>query len=151
MCLNKSAQPIKLTIVFKVIGCQGNDVNSVSSAHQEAPGAEKPDLQRPGFFNLSLNQTLNHNISIHGSPFGHFCTGGKHCTSFFFFSLKNYLAAPKLITNEWSLMHRIHLKAAAPRPCHRWFHTHWCFQRKTGRHWNFFLKKSPHWYRIAWC
>lgn len=100
MCLTKSAQPITLTILFKVIGSQGNYVNSVSSALQEAHGAEKPDLQRPRFFNLSLNQTFDNNISIHGSPFGHFCTGGKHCIPFFFFSLKTILLALKLIINE---------------------------------------------------
>lgn len=52
MCLNKSTQPIKFTILFMVIGCgdQGNYVNSVSSAHPESHGAEKTGSQRPRFF-----------------------------------------------------------------------------------------------------
>lgn len=150
MCLNKSAQPIKLTIVFKVIGCQANYVNSVSSAHQEAHGAEKPDLQRPRFFNLSLNQTFNHNISIHGSPFGHFCTGGKHCTSFFFFSLKNYLACTK-VNYKWVVTYSLDPLESSSAQTVPPVVSHTLMRSEKNWHWNFFLKKSPHWCRIAWC
>lgn len=84
---SKSAQPIKFIILFRVISCQGNYVNSVSLTQQAAPGAEKPGLTKAQkTFYSSLSQTLNNNISIHRSPLGHFYTEGKHGVSFFSFS-----------------------------------------------------------------
>lgn len=92
MCLNKSAQPIKFIILFMVISCQGNFVNSVSLAPQEIHSANKWGLTKPqAIFYPSLSQTFNNTVSIHRSRFKHFCTEEKHHTSFFF-SLKSHVA-----------------------------------------------------------
>lgn len=82
MCLNKNTQPIKFTVPSMVISCQGNYINSVSLAHKEAHGAGKPHLTKAQLLYPSWSPTFNNNLSTHGSPGGHFCTEGKHCTSF---------------------------------------------------------------------
>lgn len=53
MCLSISAQPIKFIVLFMVISCQGNFVNSVRLVPQEVHSANKPSLAKDHFFFLS--------------------------------------------------------------------------------------------------
>lgn len=50
MCLSISAQPIKFIVLFMVISCQGNFVNSVRLVPQEVHSANKPSLAKDHFF-----------------------------------------------------------------------------------------------------
>lgn len=54
MCLSISAQPIKFIVLFMVISCQENFVNSVRLVSQEVHSANKPSLAKDQtFFFLS--------------------------------------------------------------------------------------------------
>lgn len=153
MCLNKSAQPIKLIILFMAIGCQGNYVNSVSPAHQGAHGAEKSYLTKAQvcfFFNLSLNQTFHNNIYTHGSPFRHVCTEGKHCISFFFFSLKNYLACTE-VNYKWVVTYSLDPLESSSTQAVPLVVLHALMLSEKNWRWNLFLKMSPYWHRVTRC
>lgn len=150
MCLNKSSQPIKFIILFMVISCQGNYVNSVSPAHQKAQGSGMPHLTKAQIFFTPA--WTKHLIVTHLSMglLLDLLAQKENTVHHFYFSLINHLACTKvnykwMVTYSSEPLESSSAQASPPAVL--------CALMLSQKDWhgNSFLKKSSHWHKVVLC